>query len=187
MEFVPPGQRFAHPGDSLALPDNIMPALDLAFGLRDEDRERLDRALIFFEQGKSVWRESRSLSYIAHVIAIEALMDRPERCEVCDQALLEENERCNTCDQALLGTTRAFREFLETHAPVIREEPYTRNRLYRLRSDLAHGNDVILGDMFPSSGVGEHAREESILEETLHSIAGTAIRGWLHSRAQVGS
>lgn len=170
-------------GDPLALPDNIETALDLAFGLQGDNRERFERALIYLEHGKSVRDESRSLAYIAFVMAIEALMDKPERCEVCDQTLLERHKECAGCGQPVFSTTRAFREFLETHAPIIRREPGIRTRLYGLRSDLAHGNDVMLHDMSALTMYTRYTGEEFTLESALDIIAGTALRNWLHSRA----
>ena len=185
LVFVPTEQHFARPGvtgDPLELPDDIETALDLAFDLRGEDRERFQRALIYLEHAKSVLEESRSLAYIALVMAIEALMDKPERCEACDQALLEKKPRCAACGQPVFSTTRTFREFLETHAPIIRDEPGIGNRLYGLRSDLAHGNDVMRHDMSALTMYARYAEEEYTLESTLDMIAGTAIRNWLHSR-----
>ncbi len=76
VAFFPADHRFARPrvtGDPLVLPDDIELALDIALSLRGEDRERFNRALIYLEHAKSVGSESRSLAYIALVMAIEAL------------------------------------------------------------------------------------------------------------------
>ncbi len=185
VRFVPAAYHFAHlgvTGESLALPDDVERALDLAFGLGAHDRKRLERALIYLGHAKSVWYESQSLSYVGHVMAIEALVDKPERCEVCRQAILQQGTRCRACSQAMFGTTRAFKEFLETHAPAIHDEPGVRNRLYALRSALAHGYEVMLRDLSPLTSIGWYSRQESELEATLQRISGAAIRSWLHSR-----
>ncbi len=109
-------------------------------------------------------------------------MDKPKQCKVCDQALLEEVGRCSACSQPMFGTTRAFREFIDVHAPIIRGQPRIRDRLYSLRSDLAHGNDLMLADMSPLAIFSTNVRGESELEFMLYTIAGTAVKSWLHSK-----
>jgi hypothetical protein len=186
MTFFPARDEFAHPrlmGDPLMLPDDIERNLDIGFSLGREDLGRFNRALIFLEHAKSVGSESRSLAYISLVMAIEALMDKPQKCRICDQALLESVSRCSACGQPVFGTTQAFRKFMENHAPIIRGEPGIRNRLYSLRSALAHGEDVMLADASPLAIFGTYVREEAELESRLYLIAGAAVRSWLQSRA----
>ncbi len=170
-------------GKGITLPDDIENSLDLVFGLEGERRRQFERAAAYFDQAETVWWDSNSLGYVALVTALESRMKKPERCEVCRQPLAAAMERCTRCNQPRYRTTRQFIEFLETYAPGIRDLAFEKDVLYGVRSDLAHGNDVMHADMMPLFLFSAQQLRESRLHLMLQRVAATAIVNWL--RAQV--
>jgi hypothetical protein len=172
-------------GKELTLPDDIKNSLDIVLGLDGERRRQFERAAAYFDQAETVWWDSNSLGYVALVTALESLMEKPERCESCNQSLAAAMERCDRCNQPRYRTTRQFMEFLETYAPDIGGLGFEKDVLYGVRSDLAHGNDVMDADMMPLFLFSTRQLKESRLHLMLQRVAATAIVNWL--RAQVGS
>lgn len=175
---------FGAVGDALVLPDDIGASLDAAIGLRSDDWARFQRAIAYYDLAQTVSWDSNSLAYIALVTAVEALVGDPERCPTCRQPAADAVERCATCGLPRFRVMRHFREFLEEHAPFPSDQLWARDLLYGMRSDLAHGRDVMDRDLRPLSMFSLQAMSEDVLSNAVHRMAGTAIRSWLRSRRQ---
>lgn len=193
IELRPAREYYGHGrtagGGILSLPDDLDRSLDIALVLADDEtRTRLFRSVSYLDHAEAIWAHSSSLSFIGLVVAVESLMDKPERCPACNQPLPEAVERCTECGQVRFGTTRKFREFLETRVPFI-DKPgweWARRFLYGFRSDLAHGNDIMYADLSPLATFSMESMQERELMERSGHIVFTAIRNWLHSRVVVG-
>ena len=113
-------------------------------------------------------------------------MGKPDRCQTCGQPLPETTEKCEACGQTRFKVTKKFGEFLDAHVPFIREPlwAWVRNVLYGVRSDLAHGNDVMHRDMAPLTVISVKLSREFSIERATRHVAATAIRNWLVSRSK---
>jgi hypothetical protein len=125
--------------DDLVLPDSISLLLDKAEGLDLLERRRFIRAVRWMYAATPLHFHLISSCYIALVSAVEALMPDAER-----------QENCPTCHKDRSpGPTQRFQNFVESYAPASDPEEKNRKRLYRIRSDLAHGCDLLRFDSAP--------------------------------------
>jgi hypothetical protein len=181
--------RLGHTYRSLDLPDNLELSLDRALSLSENEWLRFYMACVWFAQGRKLWTESPSSAFIGLVIAMECLVDKPEQCIDCHQPTAIATERCSTCGQPKFEITKHFRAFLEEHVPFLAEPDWAqiRNRLYRVRSELAHGLDLLMRDLDPSFQINVRAAEQDHLQRNLHFLTRIAILNWLHSNRRTMS
>lgn len=157
--------------DEVALPDSIDEYLDKVFALNADDSRRFSIASTWFSQLSNLWMESNSSAFVALVSAIEALIDKT-------------SEVCETCHQPKFSITKRFKDFLEEYVPdVKRRFPKEVRTLYRVRSNLAHGVDLLSADI-ESWNLFSDARQrrEYVMQQNAHEIASTALVNWLLSR-----
>jgi hypothetical protein len=154
-------------GGPLSLPQDIEQALDVAFDLPGKRLRQLHHALLYLDASESVWEESKSLSYIALISALEALMETPAV------------EDCERCGQPMYRVTQRFREFLLRHVPGIESIPEWK-MLYGVRSELSHGHDFMVRDTSSVISISRRLMVEENVERVLRQIAKVAIRDWLY-------
>lgn len=142
------------------------------------DRARFNRAAFWLDVSSRSWSFSVSSYFAALVSAIEALTERGETHSVhCDQC-----GRARTHDEP--GATKLFRDFLETYAPGITRKAQ-RDEMYKLRSDLLHGTEIMHLDQELSLGFGmvpPFWREYDLFRD-LSAVARVALRTWLKTRS----
>ncbi len=170
----------------LRFPDNLENSFDLAFGLNARDWEKFFMACSWYYQAQAIWRESNSSSFVALVSAMECLIAKPERCPDCGQALTEGIEKCDHCGQSRYKVTKRFKEFLEKYVPFLEKRfPEEKKLLYRVRSELSHGMDLLTRDLKPwYFMMNARAEKQDALQRNLHFIARTAINNWLWNRGK---
>jgi hypothetical protein len=149
------------PAMSLSLPSNFSIGLDSFYALGLTEREAWLRACHWLQHASiAVW-DSKSAAFLALVTAVEALMPRRDR-----------------------GKRREFELFLDRFAPG-RGLQRDRSQFYRIRSELAHGENLRYED-------NEHAQvsitpriSEGLREfEAMRSVAKSVIVNWLEDAAR---
>ena len=144
------------PSMSLGLPSDFSIKLDSFYGLARTEREAWLRACHWLRHSSvAVWN-SRSAAFVALVTAVEALMPRRDR-----------------------GKRREFESFIDRFAPS-RGLQQDRSRFYRIRSELAHGEDLRYEDtdhglVSITPRISEGLREF----EAMRSVAKLVIVNWL--------
>ena len=159
---------FVEPDYELVLPDLIDEYLDKVFALRGEDAKRFAIASTWFSQVSALWMESNSSAFVAAVSAIEALIDK-------------KSEPCEACGQPKFGVTKKFAGFLEEYVPNIRTRfPQELKQIYRVRSSLAHGADLLLADLESWNFLWEPKQAwQNVVERNTHEIVACALLNWV--------
>ena len=142
------GASFAPGGEEVVLPERLGVMLAMVDRLGHEERRRFMRAAQWMASARSLWDHSVSSYYIALVAAIESLQSD------------EDVMRCSECNQ-VRDVTQRFRRFVERFVPPEAGERITRQRLYGIRSDLAHGRVVFDVDEAPWSKLAAAAHVSS--------------------------
>lgn len=125
-------------------------------------------ASTWFSQTPILWHESSSAALISLVSAIEALLEK-------------KSEICEKCNQPKFSVTKRFRAFLERYVPDVKKDyPEELKEIYRVRSDLAHGADLLLADLeyWNFMGAARQQRQEH-MQWNFHQIASTALVNWV--------
>jgi hypothetical protein len=167
----------------LTLPDNLEQSLDKAFALDKPTWRKFFMACSWYAQYRHTWEESHSSAFIALVTALECLAQEKEVCRNCNQPLLENDEDiCPSCGQPRYRVTKHFQDFLKKYFPYIDQFPKEKKTLYQVRSQLAHGMDLLQADLEPWKFLFDaKVQEQDSLQRNLYFIVGVAIYNWLHT------
>lgn len=144
--------------DELEIPDTLSSILDLIANLSAEDYRRFIQASQWMYVSNAVWDHHISSSFIAMTIAVESLID------------------LNAWPKS--GPTKRFRGFIERYAPHL--DPSEAKKLYKIRSDLAHGWGLLHWDepaWFFLTGVNELRDRRAI--DQLFLAAQQVLINWL--------
>jgi hypothetical protein len=132
-------------------------------------REQFLRACIWLDRSLAVWHESMSLSYIALTNAIETLAGRGSAVT------------CRYCGARSPGVTEAFRDFLGEYAGQTDEG--RRNQLYDLRSQIVHGDLLMVRDIPGEAGFHPTDLKHRDSWYELRSVARIAVLNWFVATA----
>ena len=158
----------------MAMPACLPGVFDSLEKAPEDVRMRFVRACYWLDSSSASWRISASLSYVSLVNSIETLVPSEPRVE------------CPHCHKDMSpGPTRRFRDFVDRHAPGV--EGGSRARLYKLRSDLVHGEHLLRRDWPGWVGGFEPAtlRQDDLRRE-MYSIARVAIINWFREQTTAG-
>lgn len=144
-------------GEGLRVPDDLDDSICRYLQLAPTRRAEFDRAAFWFDLASRQWAYSMSASFAALVSAIESLINRGGP-----------------------GSTRRFRNFLESYAPGATMAEH-RNEMYELRSSILHGSDLIAMDQGAAYGWDPPWWNERELHERLWKVTQTAAINWLRS------
>ncbi len=162
-------RRRRMPDNDLDLPQSLRLWIDTALRCEEAVRNRLLRAAYWYRHAHEVWRLSQSASLVAAVQTVEVLLPtiKGEACPACQR-------------DTSPGPTRKFRDFLQEYAPATsEEESKARDLLYRQRSKLTHGHELLVadGDVFATWTNPAHAFDDQTLEDALQ-VARIAAINW---------
>src|SRR5260370_6029610 len=168
---------------SLTFPDDIEQSLEKALMLDKDSWNKFFMACTWYARYTDTLRESNSSAFIALVTALECLAQKKEVCLTCNQPLLENDEdTCSVCGQPRYRVTKHFQDFLKKHFPAIDSFPNEKRTLYQVRSQLAHGMDLLQADLEPwNFFIDAKMQNQDPLQRNLHFIAGIAMYNCLHS------
>ena len=169
------------PGEAIVdFPDNIDQTLSAYFALAPHPRVAFARACELYGQSTDIWQASKSLSLVALVFAIEALVHAndpsPTRCRAC--SALVSADRCSTCGAPMFSLTRRFRQFVEDFAPEAGDLRLA-NRLYEVRSTIAHQGHLLRSDEFDSGFNTGGKDDQRSTEYDARPLARRVLRKWL--------
>ena len=154
-----------------SIPDSLELLLSSFDTLNSADHERLMRAAYWFNHAEAVLPLSRSAALISLVQAVESLIvhGSSEKCETCGRAYGD-------------GVGKSFRKFLERFVSKSDDYSEALKTLYKTRSNLTHGDHVLLADeyLLPTNSPGYS--QEWILVNMAQEVTQTAIMGWLVDR-----
>jgi hypothetical protein len=166
--------------DVFKLPDNLELSFDKVFSLDELKWKKFFMACSWFSQHSFTWQESHSSAFIELVTALECLAQEKDVCKECNQPLLESEGICKSCGQPRYHITKHFQQFLKTYVPSINNYPQAKRTIYQIRSQLAHGMDLLQADLEPWNFMMDAKQgEQRQLQSDLFFIARTAIYNWL--------
>jgi hypothetical protein len=144
-------------GKGLRVPDDLDDSICQYRSLAPERRAEFDRMAFWLDNASRQWPFSMSASFAALVSAVESLIS-------------QDGPR----------STQRFRDFFETYAPgatlVAR-----RTQMYRLRSTILHGSELMTIDQEVAFGWDPPWWNERKLHEELWTVTRTAARNWLRN------
>ena len=167
----------------ITLPDSLEQSLDKAFMLDRATWRKFFMACSWYAQYLHTREESHSSAFIALVTALECLAQEKDVCQTCNQPILEnEEDICPSCGQPRYRVTKHFQDFLKKYVPFIDQFPKERKTLYQVRSQLAHGMDLLQADLVPwKFFLDAKWQEQDNFQRNLYFIVGIAIYNWLHT------
>jgi len=175
LEEVEPDEYYArvgHDGKGLRVPSDLDESICSYAALSALNREEFNRATFWMGIASRMWDLSMSSSFAALVSAIESLTERgdvhPFTCPICSRPTQHE----------VPGATQRFRDFVDTFAPGAALSN-RRNEMYRLRSDILHGSDLIQMDEDRAFGWDPPWWNERELYNELWGLTRIALRNWL--------
>jgi hypothetical protein len=144
-------------GLGLRVPDDLDESICRYQALPPGRREEFDRAAFWLDIASSQWHTSMSASFAAIVSAVESLVntDGP-------------------------GSTSRFKEFIERYAPGATLAA-RRTRMYKLRSGILHGSELMAIDQDRDFGWDPSGDEDRELHRELWTVTRTAVRNWLRN------
>ncbi len=161
--------------DTLSIPDNLEALLDAFFGLTAPEQNRFLRACYWFQFADQVWDLSKSSSFTALIQTVETLQPEPET-----------TGHCPTCNRTIgPGPTTQFINFVDAHAPGIPKA--IRQHLYRLRSNLSHGNALLRNDEYAGFGSRFTPAQQAEWQDasTARHVARVVLLNWLLGHGQI--
>jgi hypothetical protein len=167
--------RWAISSDSrFEVPENLASLLSGFYKLSSELRDQFRRACIWFEVAQRMYVTSRSAAFAALVSSVEALMFPVKAGGVC-----------NGCGRPIgKSITERFVEFLEEMAPATGEIEKARKRLYRVRSALLHGGQLLPSD-FLGISPGPRLGEEFENMDHAQRLVRLVLANWLRKQVEV--
>ena len=166
--------------NTVQLPENIDQLFDLYFKLHPDRKTGFHTACRLYNKALELRNTCASLSLVAAVMAIEALVNSSEddgpvkKCEEC--GTLESIEKCSVCGMPRYRATSRFTKFICDFGS---EDIKTfASALYRTRSKLAHGG-LLREDLHDSGFCAGYKDEEKMFRMESLSLTRIAILNWL--------
>jgi hypothetical protein len=164
------GRRVDH---DLDLPQSLQTWVDAALACEEQLSKQLLRSAYWLRHAYDVFQLSQSASLVAAVQAVEALLPTTK------------GQVCSTCNREIgPGPTQKFKNFLQQYVPTTsKEELKARSLLYRQRSQLTHGRELLTSDSDHHFGWTNpaHAFDRQTLDDALRLARICAIN-WFSDR-----
>jgi hypothetical protein len=158
--------------DELDLPASFDDQLDRYCALADEERTRYLRAAQWLYAADEVQWAHRGSWFLAMSAAVETLAHRPSPSDPCPVCGHDRSER----------PTRDFKDFLESYGGA-RGSRRAIDRLYGVRSSIAHGLDTLLADGPLATTFKPAALDERGEFNRLSGLVRDSLVNWLARRA----
>ncbi len=121
--------------EKLEVPAVASRCFDQYFALELRERDAFLRSCYWFNIARPLVMSSHSAAYLALITALEVLAQRAPKAR-CDC--------CEACEVQKPGPTKSFGDFLSTYGPA--GSKGVRSALYTLRSDISHGEQLLMFD-----------------------------------------
>lgn len=171
---------YAGEDNTVQLPESIDQLFDLYFKLHPDRKTGLHTACYLYNRALELRTTCASLSLVAAVMAIEALVncsgsDAP--LKVCEECRTPESiEKCSVCGLPRFRATSRFKQFLSDFGS--EDLKKFANDLYKTRSKLAHGG-LLRDDLHDSGFYAREKDEERMFRMTSLSLVRIAMLNWL--------
>jgi hypothetical protein len=166
--------------NKVQLPENIDQLFDLYFKLHPDRKTGFHTACHLYNRALELRTTCASLSLVASVMAIEALLNcsgADASVKVCEECRTPESmEKCSVCGLPRYRATSRFKQFLSDFGSEDLEK--FANELYKTRSKLAHGG-LLRDDLHDSGFYAGKKDEESMFRRASLSLARIAMLNWL--------
>jgi hypothetical protein len=144
-------------GRGLRVPTDLDDSICRYQQLHPARRAEFDRAAFWLDNASRQWNSSMSASFAALVSAVESLINKDGP-----------------------GSKARFQDFFERYAPGASLAP-RRNQMYKLRSTILHGSELLTIDQDVSFGWDPPWWNERELHEELWTVTRIAVRNWLRN------
>jgi hypothetical protein len=180
LKSISPAEYYAGVGirssQEMELPATFAAGIEAYTRLSPPLRRKFLNSCAWLQHSHTVFHASQSASYMALVLAVEALMPPPESgrsCEACKRSVGK-------------GPTQRFKEFLAKLAPTGEAFSGELGRFYEIRSKLVHGGGLLLSDREFLGSTGLEGFEDWQRRFRLHQFVQIAIVNWLFWGSQPG-
>jgi hypothetical protein len=185
--------RCCGPEYHLDLPDILDQLLDAYLSLENSQQKAFYAACHLYNQALDFYNNAPSLSLIAAVSAIEALikseqLNDGEKVTKCKECGAEPSvETCSCCGLPRHRVGSRFREFLKRYgSPQLKKFS---DNLYKFRSSIAHTGELLREDFFDHGfyvGVDEKDEQEMFRRNALEVVRRTMLN-WLLEHLSIRS
>lgn len=149
--------------------DDVTEMLDLYTAMSEQDRDRFDLAAHWYGRYPELRQVSGSAGLVSLVTALEALAPKASA------------PPCVNCGH-IASVMRGFKLLLDGVVPGHSEE---KDHFYKLRSRIAHGSDLMLGELSGWGG-GNQAAIQQFAGYRLEDIVRLALHNWLYPEVRSG-
>ncbi|MCH8836573.1 MAG: hypothetical protein IIA60_02100 [Candidatus Marinimicrobia bacterium] len=172
---------YAGEDNTVQLPENIDQLFDHYFKLHPDRKTGFHTACHLYNRALELHTTSASLSLVAAVMAIEALVncsrDDSPAIKVCEECHTPESiEKCPVCGLPRYRATSRFKQFLTDFGSEKLKK--FANELYKTRSKLAHGG-LLRDDLHDSGFYAGSKDEEAMFLRNSLSLIRIAMLNWL--------
>ncbi len=187
-ESIPADHYWERPGPfagyPVEFPEDIEKLIKTYLTLHEQLRVAFARSCELARFAREVWLISRSMSLVAAVFAIDALVHAsdpsPRICPECNQLISE--QKCKSCGAPRFGLTARFRDFVEKHADVRGLRHRFASDLYGLRSAIGHRGGLLREDEFDSGFSADESDSQEEYRDVAFRLTREVLRGWLCSQ-----
>jgi hypothetical protein len=152
-----------HDGRNLQVPTDLDDSIRLYLQLPRIDRQRFDKASFWIDMAFRQWTISLSACFASLVTAVEALAKHSE----------------NPRGLPPSGPTKRFKDFIKTYS--FDTSAKEREAMYGLRSDILHGDDLMMMDENAHLNWSPPDEIERNLLDRLWRLTRIAARNWLRA------
>lgn len=177
MESVDPAKYYSDSniieGRGLQVPSDFGTSIQKFYELDKKKRTIFLRACHWSHLSAQFAELSKSASFVAKVTAIEALLPKQNVKGFCPSCKREIKE----------GITKTFMNFVEEFADDSGVSPKSKKELFRVRSKIVHGHDVLSADFFLQNW-GLHPGISTSMQHfwALTQVVKTVMYNWLHAQ-----
>ena len=171
LKTVPANEYYvlSRPSREQELPATFAASIEAYSSLTPRLRRKFLNSCAWLQHSHTFFCSSQSASYMSLVLAVEALMPPPEEGKTCDACRRHAGK----------GPTQRFKEFMAAFAPSGEGYSAELDRIYKMRSKLAHGGGLLLSDREPYGSAGLEGFEEWRRRSRLHQLVQVAVVNWL--------
>jgi hypothetical protein len=171
----------------ITFPDTVYHTLDAYFNLDTKTKKKVDTICHLVSCGLELETKMKSLSFLSFVSAIESLVSIEYKskkgeveieCKRC-QSIKSSPINCPECGKPIWGVSAKFKEFLKTYVASSEDSNRKFNRIYGLRSRIAHNGSLLLGDEFFDWSQSSKSDSEWMTLLETKQVARLALVNWL--------
>lgn len=174
-----------NPEKTIDLPVTIDEILSNYYSLSEKEKTIADSCIYQIINGLDLFDTTKSLSFFSFVSAIETLVNyefRNEKlqfkCKAC-QSLEESARRCPECGAPVWGVAAKYREFLYKYVGEGDEARKLYNKIYGIRSKIAHTEYLFNGEFFLDMDFNDKTRDINMTHLLAMQLARRSLIGWL--------